>query len=496
VPIEARNNVENLLQLCPTCHDLIDKNNGRAYPADELARLKSEHEAWTATLRQAGRPWRMSYASIDYVNAPRVAMLAGGDAISHLAHRAGLDPTRPFAGQGFAPGVFVGALSPFFESWREKAVPLDEANLDLIQEGMYVTFSAFMRSRNVPSLPWTRGLSGDWRRDPYLSFSLSGRAVAVRYDPDWLTTGTAAADLGSAETESISYAGFGLVVGVTADAIMVSAHVFGKPETPEGMYVKHVFLSGQKNTESLHVSDFEVESPVVARMERPGHAGKRAGGEVSIALHFNELEVDPGQIERETFKQLMRIVPEFRRDLVVAVASLITSSVYREMPGPAGIASGLLAGSPRVWSTHSIDGLGNLLRTTDMAYAVVRGLRREQLADFHQELLDNSSSYLGMIEVNLKRPMHLQLYAAVPRYRIVEADLRLLYSAMEYSEEFGDWDHRPTEMIAEWEAEEFFRDVSWEEDKDQSADDMREAEHEVGTLLRGMTEGNFLSGDG
>lgn len=101
-----------------------------------------------------------------------------------------------------------------------------------------------------------------------------------------------------------------------------------------------------------------------------------------------------------------------------------------------------------------------------------------------------------MIEVNLKRPMHLQLYAAVPRYRIVEADLRLLYSAMEYSEEFGDWDHRPTEMIAEWEAEEFFRDVSWEEDKDQSADDMREAEHEVGTLLRGMTEGNFLSGDG
>ena len=50
LPSEARNAVSNLLLLCSTCHDIVDKNDGKAYSVAELSGLKAEHETWTAAL--------------------------------------------------------------------------------------------------------------------------------------------------------------------------------------------------------------------------------------------------------------------------------------------------------------------------------------------------------------------------------------------------------------------------------------------------------------
>lgn len=484
LPIEARNAVSNLLLLCSTCHDIVDKNNGEAYTVEELSRLKAEHETWTAALRKAGQAWRMSYSSIDYLNVPRVAMLPGGDVVQQAAQRAGLDPTRPFSGQGFAPGMFVGTVRPVFESWRGHAVPLGEARLGAIRQGMYVAFNAPMRSRNVSNRPFPRPLTGTWQDDPYLSFRLGGRMVMIRFDPQWLTTTTAGTDLVSAATEQATYAGIGLVVGESADAIRISALFFGKPQTAEGAFMKYVIQGEDETVRMVSVDDFETG------LSSPGSGSRLLGAtrdpsndDVTVALHFNELEVDPGQIQRETFRQLMRVVPEFRRDLTVAVGNLVTHSGLTGLPKPLDIAAAHLAGEPKVWSTHSINALGTLLADVEVAFALVRGVHRGQLEDLHQALLAESESYLGAVEVNLRRPTHQHFYGVSPRYRLIEADLRLLYSAEEYYGELGDWDHRPHELLHEWESEELFKSVAWEENKEQSAADERQAEEEVSGWL-------------
>ncbi|WP_285705207.1 hypothetical protein [Microtetraspora sp. NBRC 16547] len=469
----------NLMLLCPNCHGIVDKNNGEAYSVEELSRLKAEHEIWTAGLRKAGQTWKMSYSSIDYLNVPRVAMLPGGDVVQQAAQRAGLDPTRPFSGQGFAPGIFVGTVRPVFESWRERAVPLDEARLPAVEQGMYVAFSASMRSRNTSS------------QSPHLSFRLGGRTVIVRYDPKWLTTSTAGSDLVSAETEQVTYAGIGLVVGTSVDMVRVSALFFGKPQTPEGGLMKHLLQGGRETARTLAVSDFETGLPSRGSEFRPpGTPRDPNNDDVAVALHFNELEVYPGQIERETFRQLMRVVPEFRRNLTVAIGTLFILPTPTGPPKPFHIAAALLGGAPKVWSTHSIDGLGTLLANAEVAFALVHGVRRGELDDIHQALLDGSESYLGAVEVNLRRPAHQHFYEVNPRYRLVEADLRLLYSAMEYYGELSDWDHRPHDLLTEWEGEEVFKSVSWEEDKEQSAADIRRAETEVSEWIAMMDRGD------
>ncbi|MFD7967428.1 hypothetical protein [Streptomyces clavifer] len=490
LPIEARNAVSNLLLLCSTCHDIVDKNNGEAYTVEQLSRLKAEHETWNAALRKAGQAWRMSYSSIDYLNVPRVAMLPGGDVVQQAAQRAGLDPTRPFSGQGFAPGMFVGTVRPVFESWRGHAVPLDESRPGAIRQGMYVAFNAPMRSRNVSNRPFPQSLTGIWQDDPYLSFRLDGRTVMIRYDPQWLTTTTAGTDLVSAATEQATYAGIGLVVGESADAIRISALFFGKPQTAEGAFMKYVVQGDDETARTVSVSDFE--TGLLSR----GSASQLLGAtcdpsndDVTVALHFNELEVAPGQIQRETFRQLMRVVPEFRRDLTVAVGTLFTHSRLTGLPKPLDIAAAHLAGEPKVWSTHSINGLGTLLADVEVAFALVRGVRRGQLDDLHQALLAESESYLGAVEVNLRRPTHQRFYEASPRYRLIEADLRLLYSAREYYGELGDWDRRPHELLDEWEAEDIFKSVAWEEDKEQSATDERQAEDEMSEWMAMIDRG-------
>jgi hypothetical protein len=176
-------------------------------------------------------------------------------------------------------------------------------------------------------------------------------------------------------------------------------------------------------------------------------------------------------------------VPEFRRDLTVAMGTLFTHSGLTGLPKPLDIAAAHLAGEPKVWSTHSINGLGTLLADVEVAFALVHGVRRGQLDDLHQALLAESESYLGAVEVNLRRPTHQHFYGVSPRYRLIEADLRLLYSAKEYYGELGDWDHRPHELLDEWESEEIFKSVAWEEDKEQSAADERQAEEEVSGWL-------------
>lgn len=484
--MEAKNAVSNLLLLCSTCHDVIDKDGGQGASVEELRKLKTDHEAWAADLRRAGNRWNVTYSSVDYLNMPRVAMLEGGSAVQQVAQRAGLDATRPFRGQGLAPGIFVGSVSHVFESWRQRAMPLGECDLSVVQQGMYVTFHAPMRGMNTPTSP-PAGLTGDWKLDPYLNFSVAGRMIMIRYDPDWLTTTTAFTDLRSAGEGPITYAGFGLVVAVSADVIRVSALVFGQPATPEGSYVNYLMRSSNGQLgRFLAVDDFGDRSTNLGNGGSSAvTSGSRPEAPVSVALHFDEDDVVPGQIEKEVFRQLIRVVPEFRRDLLIAVGSMVTRPVTRELPAPGDVAGALLGGAPPVWSTHSIAGLNELLRNSELAFAAVRGVRKADLRDLHEALLESSASYLGAIEIKLDRPMHEYCYGLFPRFRLVDCSLRLRYSASEY---YGDegCDERPHELFYKWEEMGWFESVMWEEDAEESGADLRRAADAMEWMRRVM----------
>ncbi|MGW3421320.1 HNH endonuclease signature motif containing protein [Streptomyces phaeochromogenes] len=474
-----RNAVSNLMYLCPTCHDKIDKAGGaEAFTTEDLLKIKRDHETLMAVMRQSAQPWSMSYSNIDYVNMPRVAMLLSGHAVLQVAQRAGLDPQKPFRQQGAAPGFFVGELRPAFEAWRERAVPLDAARLADIRPGMYVTFDAFVRSHNTLSGTLQQRPDGSWSGNPTLSFPLDGRAITIRYDPAWLTTSTATNDLVTAESEPARYAGFGLVVSVSEKNVRVSAHVFGRPQTSFGAYMKYTMHSKGTMTQHLDTDDFPVNASTSPSTSHglPSGTSSRGNGTVSAALHFDEDSLVPGQLERETFRQLMRVVPEIRRDITIGVQSLATSTLTSHGMSPIDLAAELLGGSPKVWSSHSIDAWGTMLRTKEMAFACVRGIRQGDLTDLHHELLSHSDSYLGALQVRTERPLHKFLYGEPPGFRIAGADLRLLYSAREYSEEYGIEDQRDHDRLSEWEDAEGFRSVSWEEDEEQSAEDLRQAE--------------------
>jgi|ERR1043165_2383784 hypothetical protein len=119
-----RNLVENLIMLCPNCHDKVDGNEGK-YTVRELQRVKTEHEHWTASLRQAGSRWNVRFQTVDYVNLPRILALPGGDRIWDVARDIGIDDRVSFAENGMRAGLFVGRVQSIFESIDARAVTLD-----------------------------------------------------------------------------------------------------------------------------------------------------------------------------------------------------------------------------------------------------------------------------------------------------------------------------------------------------------------------------------
>jgi hypothetical protein len=83
-------------------------------PASRLrrpARMEQIQEALpgsTEDLGLAARTWRMRFSSVDFVNLPRIAMLASGMPIMDAARRASLDTSKPFYGQGNGSWTFCG----------------------------------------------------------------------------------------------------------------------------------------------------------------------------------------------------------------------------------------------------------------------------------------------------------------------------------------------------------------------------------------------------
>ncbi|MFF7678285.1 hypothetical protein [Actinacidiphila glaucinigra] len=424
-------------------------------------------EALAEELRRSSQIWRARFSSVDLVNLPRMAMLAQSNAVAAAARRAGLDSTRPFGGQGMAPGEFVRIVRPLFETWDAEAVTLCERTVEKVHRGLLVSFEGAMRCSNPPDVP-LKEPTGVLTKDPHLIFPIEARKVVITFDPRWLTTSTATTTLHDAAEEPLVFSGIGTVASVSQGGqIRISALVFGQPETlaqAEFEYAKKSLISAPHGLTS---ADFRNE---LSRSQLP----QRERGTVmrkSIALLFDEDEVLPGQIDRDVLTQVSRVVPEYRRDLGVAVASLFFNG---NGIAAADLAAHFLAREPALWKTLTVPGLTTLINSCNLAVSTVSGLSEEQAADLDAAMRETVSSYLGCVEVDRNLPLHKRLLPEHDDYHVADAELRLVYSAARrvLDEVNGEDLEAP---LDEWRQRGLFRSVKWEEDLEQSAAEEKEA---------------------
>ncbi|MFJ5550518.1 hypothetical protein [Streptomyces sp. NPDC093225] len=443
-------------------------------------------ETLAEELRRSSQIWRARFSSVDLVNLPRVAMLSQGNAVAAAARRAGLDSTRPFSGQGMAPGEFVRTVRPLFQTWDAEAVTLCERTAEKVHRGLLVSFEGAMRCNNPPAFP-LKEPTGVVTKDPHLVFRVGTRKVVITFDPRWLTTSTANTTLHEAARESLTFSGIGTVASVSERGqIRISALVFGQPETMAQAQFEYAKNSAIKEPPGLTSADFRNE---LSRSDFPHLYGKHlrergAMNRKSVALLFDEDEVLPGQIDRDVLAQISRVVPEYRRDVGVAVASLFFNG---QGVAVADLAAHFLAREPALWKSLTVPGLSTLIRSCNLAVSTVSGLSEEQMADLHEAMGEGVASYLGCVEVDRKLPLHERLLPKFDDYHVAGSELRLIYSAaMRVLDEANGEDLE--EPLNEWRERGLFRSVAWEEDLQQSAAEVKEASMVIEAWLNAQPE--------
>ncbi|RPE33407.1 hypothetical protein EDD38_1696 [Kitasatospora cineracea] len=405
-------------------------------------------------------------------------MLSDGAAVLAAAKRAGLDTAAPLLlGQGMAAGLFVSLVKPVFETWSTEATALRESTIEKVRPGMLVSFEARARCRNAPKSP-PRQLTGIPEQDPHLFFRIGGRSVLVGFDPRWLTTSTASGTLHDAARNPLEYSGLGLVRSVSEDGqVRVSALVFGRPQTPAQSQFEYAKKATLRSPAGLTEADFRNELAAddrkAPRSARP--QGRNSVNRLDVTLFFDEDKLlFPGHLEREVMTQLVRVIPEYRRDVGVAVASLAVYGVLGQGARPADIAAHLLAREPGLWKTFTVPGLSALVGSVNLAVATVVGIGQEQVGDLHEVMQMEVSSYLGGVELDRNLPMHRGLLPERDQFHVVGAELRLKYSAASrYLAEINGEDL--DEPLDEWRERGLFRSVVWEEDVAQSTVDEQAA---------------------
>ncbi|MCX5184345.1 hypothetical protein [Streptomyces sp. NBC_00268] len=436
----------------------MDKNE-EEYTILALLKMKVDHEERAASLRQSGQSWKMRFASVDYLNLPRIAAMAGTNLLLAAAKEVNLDIGRPFREQGATSGFYIERIHPLFAVWDARATNLTEETVAHVRHGQMVAFEKSMRARNIRSLT-VMPKSMTWENVPQLVCTIGNRKVRIRFDADWITTMTPVVDLKNAARRPVVYAGLGQVVGITNAEILVSARVFGQPQTPESAMWEHLKSSSVSGPDSLSVDDFINEFSTLQRS--PSNSVAESGEEElkTVALHFDEDEVMPGQIERELFSQILRVVPEFRRDVRVAVYSMSLRGVAKNgVVAPSDVAVDILAAKRDLWKTLAIPEMATLIRYKNIAVAKVDGISLQQASDLDVAMKEASPSYAGAVEVNSESATHRRIYEGSLRYRLVESDLRLLWSELERALSGDDIDDK----LNEWEASGLFRQVSWED---------------------------------
>ncbi|WP_410613709.1 HNH endonuclease [Amycolatopsis sp. lyj-109] len=422
-PADVVNALANLVLLCPNCHDKVDRNPEH-FTKEVLLDLKARHESWAASLRKAGSSWNARFLSVDYVNLPRMLDLPGGESIWDVARELGLDDAKSFTENGARSGAFVRRVRPIFETVDARAVPLDAATVEKVVAGSMVSFEADVRAvARGGALPQA------------FQFVVGGRQVVVRFDPRWLTTSTAQVEIDTATEEDVRYSGLGIVVGAAEQGLRLSALVFGKPMTDEVALFRAVTSSRTpaRDRDEVTLSDYRFRPPKwLADREGVSTPVAHKGDDVlTVALRFDEDAVLPDQIERVTFRALVKTTRTFGRDLIIAVGSELPSVLEN-------------AGIPR--------GRADRYPKMNVAAMAISGFLRADIPALHQ-VMSGFEPYLELIEVDdeLRGDQLLYRECLPSWYRITGDTLFLRRGLSERAEEQPPgWDDLGVFAAVEW----------------------------------------------
>jgi hypothetical protein len=205
---EDRISIENAIWLCEKCAALIDKSGGVDFPPDLLHKWKQMHErALFAELGGSAdyleRVWLPNLAQIDYINVPRLAMLAAQYGIK--LRRNLWQDTQRLSDLGGELNELLLDVERVLRDVDLLSIPLDQvADLSTDVVGLTVSFESAFRTKNFPDAPVTgdelRSLSGAWQKDPHIYRKVNNRRLVMVLDPRWITTSTAYVDFQSGHT--------------------------------------------------------------------------------------------------------------------------------------------------------------------------------------------------------------------------------------------------------------------------------------------------------
>lgn len=188
---------DNLLAACEIHHTEFDRRVD-LWPTERLLALRERaharrHFVW--------KNWLPRLAGIHYANVPRLMQLAA-------IHGVDLDlPTLPPGlHRDEYPGRFLGQLQRLLPRLEMDSIRLTaDTSFGKLPLGIPVTFARGVRTLNGPRIPRGNtsdfGMTGDLRTDPQVYMARSGWRITLPYDPQWLTSNTAFADMSGGNVE-------------------------------------------------------------------------------------------------------------------------------------------------------------------------------------------------------------------------------------------------------------------------------------------------------
>ncbi len=224
---------ENLILLCPTHHLQVDKDPV-TWTVEALTKMKVSHEEWVKSRLIAGSPWKSNLSQLEYVNLPRLAILAGIH--GYRLDLSYLDPQRDLHSMGMELNAILVSIGSLLQQLDLHAVPLSNIrDFDKGLEGMTLSFEASFRTKNVPDMEYRQSgkplYIGDPDRGPQVYRKQGEWKILLAIDPQWITTTTAYVDFRSGIHK---FAGLGTIKEVAPAKRLVRATplVIGLPKNP------------------------------------------------------------------------------------------------------------------------------------------------------------------------------------------------------------------------------------------------------------------------
>jgi hypothetical protein len=225
---------KNVLLLCHAHHEEIDRNADK-WPSERLRQIKASHEQWVRGRLAVGTPWTSNLNQLEYINLPRLIMLAELNGIAtNLKSLASAGSM-----QNFEPMSRVQVMlltNAALEAMHVNTVELNKSisfSPDLV--GSYVSFNEAFRTKNYAREARDGEAScatiGDPVRGPQIYRRFGAWKIVFPIDPRWITTSTAHSDFCSGNHR---FAGLGMIknVDVRQRSVTATPLVLGVPKTP------------------------------------------------------------------------------------------------------------------------------------------------------------------------------------------------------------------------------------------------------------------------